>query len=292
MATKLTRFSPEVQARAVRMVLEHRSDHASQWAAITSIATKIGCKAETLRLWVRQAIVLGDNVERVVYQHAADRRKARQPVFLRFWRSTAVLAGFGLVPFGLIMLYGPPLFAFVFGAAWETAGRYARWIALASFAFLLGFPARQSTALFGLQKAFAETESCRALASAAAVVVVAHAGGDALVAVTVGALAQAIISLAFVAIVGVRLYDSIATLADPFNQHPEQSPRLTAVKRVAPRRSHEQWPPSWSSRVRPSFTAAEPAAALRRYHAGRWSAAAVRWGYAAARSLDIRWVRC
>jgi len=37
------------------MVFEHRGEHASEWAAITSIATKIGCKAGTLRLWVRQA---------------------------------------------------------------------------------------------------------------------------------------------------------------------------------------------------------------------------------------------
>ena len=48
------RFSPEVRQRAVRMVLEHGGDHASQWAAIGSIAAKIGCTAETLRKWVRQ----------------------------------------------------------------------------------------------------------------------------------------------------------------------------------------------------------------------------------------------
>src|SRR3954453_10216499 len=54
--TKATsnRFSPEVRQRAVRMVLDHASDHASQWAAIGSIAAKIGCTAETLRAWVRQ----------------------------------------------------------------------------------------------------------------------------------------------------------------------------------------------------------------------------------------------
>jgi transposase-like protein len=49
------RYSPEVRARAVRMVLDHQGDYASQWAAISSIAAKIGCTAETLRKWVRQA---------------------------------------------------------------------------------------------------------------------------------------------------------------------------------------------------------------------------------------------
>ncbi len=49
------RVSPEVRERAVRMVQEHGSDHASQWAAIGSIAAKIGCTTETLRQWVRQA---------------------------------------------------------------------------------------------------------------------------------------------------------------------------------------------------------------------------------------------
>ena len=51
-----SRFSPEVRERAVRMVVEHAQEHASQWAAITSIAEKkIGCAAETLRSWVRHA---------------------------------------------------------------------------------------------------------------------------------------------------------------------------------------------------------------------------------------------
>ena len=50
-----SRFSPEVRERAVRMVQEHQGEHDSQWATIRSIAEKIGCTAETLRKWVRQA---------------------------------------------------------------------------------------------------------------------------------------------------------------------------------------------------------------------------------------------
>jgi transposase len=49
------RYSPEVRERAVRMVFEHQSDHDSQWATMSSVASKIGCTAETLRKWVRQA---------------------------------------------------------------------------------------------------------------------------------------------------------------------------------------------------------------------------------------------
>jgi transposase-like protein len=53
--SKPPKFSPEVRDRAVRMVFEHRGEHTSQWAAIASIASKIGCTAQTLSNWVRQA---------------------------------------------------------------------------------------------------------------------------------------------------------------------------------------------------------------------------------------------
>ena len=52
---KRGRYPAEVRERGVRLVLEQQGSHESQWAAITSIAAKLGCTAETLRKWVRQA---------------------------------------------------------------------------------------------------------------------------------------------------------------------------------------------------------------------------------------------
>jgi transposase len=58
MTSKTTnKFSAEVRARAVRMVLDHEGDHASRWAAVVSIATKIGCTPQTLNAWVKKADV-------------------------------------------------------------------------------------------------------------------------------------------------------------------------------------------------------------------------------------------
>ena len=50
-----SRYSPEVRERAVRLVVESAPSHGSEWAAIESVAAKMGCAAETLRHWVRQA---------------------------------------------------------------------------------------------------------------------------------------------------------------------------------------------------------------------------------------------
>ncbi len=55
MTKRIPPYSPELRARAVRMVMDHQEEQGAQWVAIQSIASKIGCSGETLRNWVRQA---------------------------------------------------------------------------------------------------------------------------------------------------------------------------------------------------------------------------------------------
>jgi transposase len=78
------RFSPEQRAKAVRLVVEARSQHESEWAAIESVASKIGASAETVRKWVRRAQVdAGQRPGVSSEEHAEVRRLKREVAELR-----------------------------------------------------------------------------------------------------------------------------------------------------------------------------------------------------------------
>ncbi|HLQ83704.1 MAG TPA: lipopolysaccharide biosynthesis protein, partial [Pseudogracilibacillus sp.] len=67
-------------------------------------------------------------------------------------KGTYALAAVGLVPYGTVILFGPFLFSFVFGAEWETAGEYARWIALWSYFGLMNRPSVRSFPVLNAQR--------------------------------------------------------------------------------------------------------------------------------------------
>jgi transposase-like protein len=75
MSETTSKYSPEVRARAVRMVLENQGQHESRWSAILSISSKIGCAPQTLNEWVKKAEV--DRGDRAgVTTEMAERMKA------------------------------------------------------------------------------------------------------------------------------------------------------------------------------------------------------------------------
>ena len=73
-----SKYAPEMRARAVRLVLEHREDYPSEWAAITAVSKRLGMNAETLRNWIRQQQIDDGDRDGVSSEAAAEIRALRR----------------------------------------------------------------------------------------------------------------------------------------------------------------------------------------------------------------------
>jgi transposase-like protein len=73
-----SKYDPETRAKAVRLVLEHRGDYPSEWAAITAVSKRLGMTAETLRSWIRQQQVDGGDRDGVSLVAAAEIRALKR----------------------------------------------------------------------------------------------------------------------------------------------------------------------------------------------------------------------
>lgn len=98
------------------------------------------------------ARLIGKAIGDVFYPRIAEAKHKGEDLNKLIKKATLTLAGLGIVPFGLIILFGPFLFSFVFGDEWVRAGEYARWIALFSFSTYLNQPAVKSLPVLSAQR--------------------------------------------------------------------------------------------------------------------------------------------
>jgi O-antigen/teichoic acid export membrane protein len=115
--------------------------------------------------------LVADSIGKVLLPHAAEAAREGHDVHRLLVRSTRSLAIIGLPPFALIVLFGPALFAFVFGADWRTTGEYARWLAPSFYLVYLNTPSIQVIPLIGLQGLFLVWEVVQTTARIAAILV-------------------------------------------------------------------------------------------------------------------------
>ena len=96
--------------------------------------------------------LIGGSVSDVFYPRVTEAAHSGEDITALILRATAALVAIGIIPFGLVVLFGPWLFEMVFGSAWTSAGEYARWLALFFFFNFINKPAVAAVPVLGLQK--------------------------------------------------------------------------------------------------------------------------------------------
>lgn len=96
--------------------------------------------------------LIGKSVGDVFYPRIAEAKNKNENLNKLIWKGTIGLASIGIIPYGIIILFGPELFGFVFGSEWVVAGEYARWISLWSFFGFINRPSVHSLPVLNAQR--------------------------------------------------------------------------------------------------------------------------------------------
>lgn len=145
--------------------------------------------------------LIGKSVTDVYYPRMTQAIHAGEPIARMLAKATASLALLGLVPFGLVFLAGPTLFAWVFGSEWQVAGEFARWLALAEYSIFLTRPSTVVVPALGLQRGFLFFELASTALRIGALMVGAMLIGDATATVQAFAAASVVIYLSLMGLV-------------------------------------------------------------------------------------------
>lgn len=141
------------------------------------------------------SMLLGASVQSVFYPHFNEAVLAKTKTLPLLVKATAALAAIGIWPFITVILFGPFLFEFVFGAEWREAGRYAQWLSVWLFFSLINRPSVSSIPVFRMQRWFLGYEIGSVILRAAVIYVGFFYFADDLAAVAVFSIAGAVLSI-------------------------------------------------------------------------------------------------
>lgn len=149
--------------------------------------------------------LIGKSVADVYYPKITQAIHRKEPITAMLAKAVAGLAVIGLIPFGFVFLMGPWLFAFVFGAEWETAGHFARWLALAEYAIFISRPCTVAFPALQMQRLSLGFEIVSTTLRLSALFIGAALLGDGLSTVVAFTSASIVI---YCALIGITMFES------------------------------------------------------------------------------------
>src|SRR5699024_9302988 len=96
--------------------------------------------------------LIGNSIGDVFYRRLSEEANNKENSTIMIFKATVIIGAIGVIPFGLIILFGPQLFGFAFGSDWHRAGEYARWMAIWSYFAFMNRPSVMALPVLNAQK--------------------------------------------------------------------------------------------------------------------------------------------